>query len=82
MAHFLNMNAREKDLIAAQNKTCDDESEIATPYPDHCFYIEVYMFINLISLYFECLFVWSIKPANWPQAAAISLPLVVRTVTE
>ena len=82
MAHFLNMNAREKDLTAVQNKTYAAGSEIATPYPDPCFYIEIYMFVNLISLYFECLFVWSTKPANWPQAAAISLPLVVRTVTE
>ena len=82
MAHFLNMNAREKDLTAVQNKTYAAESEIATTCPDPFLCIEVYMFVNLISLYFECLFVWSIKPANWPQAAAISLPLVVRTVTE
>ena len=82
MAHFLNMNAREKDLTAVQNKTYAAESEIATTCPGPYLYIEVYMFVNLISLYFECLFVWPIKPANWPQAAAISLPLVVRTVTE
>ena len=82
MAHFLNMNAREKDLTAIQNRTYATVSEIAITCPDPFLYIEVYMFVNLISLYFECLFVWPIKPANWPQAAAISLPLVVRTVTE
>ena len=82
MAHFLNMNAREKDLTAVQNKTYAAESEIATTCPDPFLCIEVYMFVNLISLYFGYLFFWSTKPANWPQAAAISLPLVVRTVTE
>ena len=77
------MNAREKDLTAIQNRTFAAESKIAiTCPPDSFLYIEVYMFVNLISLYSWCLFFWLTKPLNWPQAAAISLPLVVRTVTE
>ena len=83
MAHFLNMNAKGKDLTAVRNNAHTFGSEVTLSCPEPYLLIEFYILVTLISLYFGSLFVWPTKcPANCPQAAAISLPLVVRTVTE